>query len=116
MAAKKKDGQVRGPNPARKVWDEGAGKCDDCGPEPAGQKEAKYWRQKVYDHGHGYPPAKYTWIDPPTEDGQEPVNGNVSNNQRRVGMGNANQFDNDGNPILRPQFPKFKATPPEFMH
>ena len=38
---------------------------------------------------------------------------NLSN---QVNWGNAGQFDNDGNPPLRQQFPRFKPTPPEHMH
>lgn len=97
MARKKKPGQIRVPNPARKEWDEGKGKCDVCGPEPANSKEAKYWRQKVYDHGHGYPPAKHMYVDPPGEEPKpKPPLSGVQWAQQNPAMA---KYDNDGNPV-----------------
>jgi hypothetical protein len=67
MVNKKKPGQIKAPNPARAKWDADLANCETCTPEPANAKESKYWRQDVYNHGHGYPPAKNVWINPPVE-------------------------------------------------
>jgi hypothetical protein len=48
-----------------------------------------------------------------TTDTPQKTNYNLS---QSVKWGNANQFDNDGNPPPRQQFPRFKPTPPEHMH
>jgi hypothetical protein len=48
------------PNPERADWYAKLGKCSSCPPEPGGA-DGRWWRQKVYSHGHGYPPARNIW-------------------------------------------------------
>jgi hypothetical protein len=48
------------PNPERADWYAKLGKCSSCPPEPGGS-DNRWWRQKVYSHGHGYPPARNIW-------------------------------------------------------
>ncbi len=48
------------PNPERAEWYAKLGKCSSCPPEPGGS-DNRWWRQKVYSHGHGYPPARNIW-------------------------------------------------------
>lgn len=97
------------PNPARKDWDNGKGKCDVCGPEPANSREAKYWRQKVYDHGHGYPPAKYRTIQDKRTEAEKSLAA-LSQIQFRGKL----TTDNDGNPINQPV--KFEPVDTIFDH
>jgi hypothetical protein len=48
-------------NPKRTSWDLALGKCTFCPSEPATAGDNRMWRQKVYEHGHGYPPARNAW-------------------------------------------------------
>lgn len=40
-------------------WHNVVRECPSCGAEPADRVKNRYWRQQVFEHGHGFPPAKF---------------------------------------------------------
>jgi hypothetical protein len=40
-------------------WHNVVKECPSCGAEPADRVKSRYWRKQAFEHGHGYPPAKF---------------------------------------------------------